>query len=134
MVFTALTIILAPIPFDGMALVWGPVVLYLFWVGPVGKALVILAWGIGVVSMVVQILRPWLIWRDVQIPVLLLALGVLGGLTLYGLLGLFVGSILVSLLMTDVQIYHEEYQTVSNRAEKSPALSWFLPASPAEGQ
>lgn len=87
MVFTALTIILAPIPFDGTALVWGPVVLYLFWVGPVGKALVMLAWGIGVISMVDQILRPWLIRPDVQIPVLLFALGVLGGLALYGLLG-----------------------------------------------
>ncbi|TKS61447.1 MAG: hypothetical protein EWM72_00585 [Nitrospira sp.] len=123
MVLTALTTILAPIPFGGTALVWGPVVLYLFWVGPVGKAIVMLAWGIGVISMVDQILRPWLIGQDVQIPVLLLVLSVLGGLALYGFLGLFVGPILVSLLMTAVQIYREEYHTVSNQAENSPAPS-----------
>jgi predicted PurR-regulated permease PerM len=73
------------------------------------KALVMLAWGIGVVSMVDQILRPWLIGQEVQIPVLLLVLSVLGGLALYGILGLFVGPVLVSLLLTLVQIYREEY-------------------------
>jgi predicted PurR-regulated permease PerM len=81
-----------------------------------------LAWGIGVVSMVDQILRPWLIGQDVQIPVLLLVLSVLGGLALYGLLGLFVGPILVSLLMTAIQIYREEYHTSKSPAENSPAL------------
>ncbi|MBI5316616.1 MAG: AI-2E family transporter, partial [Nitrospirae bacterium] len=106
---TALTTVLAPIPFGGTGLVWGPVVLYLFWVGASGKALIMLVWGIGVVSMVDQFLRPWLIGQDVQIPVLLLVLSVLGGLALYGLLGLFVGPILISLLMTAVQIYREEY-------------------------
>jgi predicted PurR-regulated permease PerM len=111
-VLTALTIMLAPIPFGGTALVWGPVVLYLLWVGPVGKAVMMLAWGIGVVSMVDQFLRPWLIGQGVQIPVLLLVLSVLGGLALYGILGLFVGPILVSLLMTAVQIYRDEYHKV----------------------
>ena len=68
-VLTALTIILAPIPFGGTALVWGPVVLYLFWNGLTAKMLVMLAWGVGVVSTVDQVLRPWLIGRDIPIPV-----------------------------------------------------------------
>lgn len=109
MVLTALTIVLAPIPFGGTALVWAPVVLYFFMIGATGKALVMLAWGVGVVSMVDQFLRPWLIGQDVQIPVLLLVLSVLGGLGLYGLLGLFVGPIIISLFMTAIQIYREEY-------------------------
>jgi predicted PurR-regulated permease PerM len=85
------------------------VALYLFWMGTTGKALLMLAWGIGVVSMVDQFLRPWLIGQDVQIPVLPLVLSVLGGLALYGILGIFIGPIMVSLLMTAVQIYREEY-------------------------
>ena len=121
---TALTIVVAPIPFGGTGLVWLPVALYLFWVGMAGKALAMLAWGIGVVSMVDQFLRPWLIGQDVQIPVLLLVLSVLGGLALYGLLGLFIGPILVSVLMTAVQIYREEYHL------KQVAHSANPPASP----
>ncbi|MBX3300853.1 MAG: AI-2E family transporter [Nitrospira sp.] len=121
---TALTIVLAPIPFGGTGLVWLPVALYLFWVGMTGEALAMLVWGIGVVSMVDQFLRPWLIGQDVQIPVLLLVLSVLGGLALYGLLGLFIGPILVSLLMIAVQIYREEYHL------KQVAESANPPASP----
>jgi len=113
---TALTIVLAPIPFGGTGLVWGPVAFYFFWIGATGKALAMLAWGIGVVSMVDQFLRPWLIGQDVQIPVLLLVLSVLGGLALYGILGIFIGPIMVSLLMTAVQIYREEYHL------KQPAI------------
>jgi len=107
---TALTIVLAPIPFGGTGLVWGPVALYLFWMGATGKALAMLVWGVVVISMVDQFLRPWLIGQDVQIPVLLLVLSALGGLALYGILGIFIGPIMVSLLMTAVQIYREEYQ------------------------
>jgi len=117
---TALTIVLAPIPFGGTGLVWLPVVLYLFLVEMTGKALAMLVWGIGVVSMVDQFLRPWLIGQDVQIPVLLLVLSVLGGLALYGLLGLFIGPILVSLLMTAVQIYREEYHLKQLEVSASP--------------
>lgn len=122
-VLTVLTVILAPLPFGGTALVWGPVVVYLFWVGPVGKALVMLAWGVGVVSTVDQVLRPWLIGQEVQIPTLFLVLSVLGGLALYGMLGLFIGPILVSLLMTAVQIYREEYHAGPMGAEKTAPAS-----------
>ena len=116
-VLTALTIILAPIPFGGTALVWGPVVVYLFWIGLKVKALIMLAWGVGVVSTVDQVLRPWLIGREVPIPVLFLVFSVLGGLVLYGPIGLFVGPVLVSLFMTALQIYREEYHA----AELPPA-------------
>jgi predicted PurR-regulated permease PerM len=120
-VLTALTIVLAPIPFGGTALVWGPVVLYLLWIGAVGKALGMLVWGVGVVSMVDQFIRPWLIGQEVQIPVLLLVLSVLGGLALYGLLGLFVGPIMVSLFITAIQIYREEYCSPVPAASTNPA-------------
>jgi predicted PurR-regulated permease PerM len=111
-VLTALTIILAPIPFGGTALVWGPVIVYLFWNGLSVKALIMLAWGGGIVSTVDQVLRPWLIGRDVPIPVLFLVFSVLGGLVLYGPIGLFVGPVLVSLFLTALQIYREEYHGV----------------------
>ncbi|HEU4686215.1 MAG TPA: AI-2E family transporter [Nitrospira sp.] len=110
-VLTALTIILAPVPFGGTALVWVPVVVYLWWSASLWKALVMLAWGAGVVSTVDHFLRPWLIGKDIQMPVLFLVFSVLGGLALYGLIGLFIGPVLVSLFLTALQIYREEYHT-----------------------
>ena len=88
--------------------------------GPVNRSGIdVLAWGVGVLSTVDQILKPYLIGQDVQVPTLLLVLSVLGGLALYGLVGLFVG-ILVSLLTTAVQIYREEYQTAVPPSSVSP--------------
>jgi predicted PurR-regulated permease PerM len=120
-VLTAMTVMLAPLPFGGTALVWGPVVLYFLSVGPLWKALAMLGWGVGVVSMIDQFLRPWLIGQAVQIPVFFLVFSVLGGLALYGLIGLFVGPVLVSLLMTTIQIYREEYHNGEAAPPTSPA-------------
>ena len=94
--------------------------LYFLLVGPLWKALAMLGWGIGVVSMIDQFLRPWLIGQAVQIPVLFLVFSVLGGLALYGLIGLFVGPVLVSLLMTAIQIYREEYHNAETDTPASP--------------
>ena len=120
-VLTAVTVMLAPLPFGGTALVWGPVAFYFLMVGPLWKALAMSAWGIGVVVMIDQFLRPWLIGQAAQIPVLFLVFSVLGGLALYGLIGLFVGPVLVSLLMTTIQIYREEYQNAETAPPAKPA-------------
>lgn len=116
-----LTVILALLPFGGTALVWGLVVIYFLMAGPLWKALAMLGWGIGVVMRIDQFLRPWLIGQAAQIPVLFLVFSVLGGLALYGLIGLFVGPVLVSLLMTIVQIYREEYHNVETAPPANPA-------------
>jgi predicted PurR-regulated permease PerM len=122
-VLTAITVMLAPLPFGGTALVWGPVVLYFLSVGPLWKALAMLGWGVGVVSMIDQFLRPWLIGQAVKIPVFFLVFSVLGGLALYGLIGLFVGPVLVSLLMTTIQIYREEYHNGETVTPAGPTPS-----------
>jgi len=106
---TALTMLLAPLPIGGTALVWGPVVLYLYWVGPLWRALAMLVWGAGIVSTVDHVLRPILIGKGAQIPFVFLFFSVLGGLAAYGLIGLFLGPILVGLLITALQIYREEF-------------------------
>jgi predicted PurR-regulated permease PerM len=71
--------------------------------------------------MIDQFLRPWLIGQAVQIPALFLVFSVLGGLALYGLIGLFVGPVLVSLLMTTIQIYREEYHHAETALPAGPA-------------
>jgi predicted PurR-regulated permease PerM len=105
----ALTIVLAPLPFGGTALVWGPVALYLLWMGPVWKGLAMLVWGVGVVTTVDNVLRPLLIGQGAKLPTLFLFFSILGGLGAYGLIGLFLGPILLAILLTAIQIYREEY-------------------------
>ena len=106
-----LTILLAPLPLGGTALVWGPVALYLLWVGPVWKGVALLVWGAGVVTTADNVLRPLLIGKGAQLPVLLLFFSILGGLAAYGLIGVFLGPILLAILLTAIQLYREEYLT-----------------------
>jgi len=108
-VLMALTALLAPLPFGGTAIIWLPVALYLYWVAPLWKAIVMLAWGAGVITMVDNFLRPMLIGKDAQLPVLFLFFSIIGGLAAYGMIGLFFGPILLAILMTAIQIYREEY-------------------------
>ncbi|HZC67406.1 MAG TPA: AI-2E family transporter [Nitrospirales bacterium] len=109
----ALTIVLAPLPFGGTALVWGPVALYLFWTGPLWKAIAMLLWGAGVVTMADNVLRPMLIGKKAELPVVFLFFSILGGLAAYGLIGLFLGPILLAILLSVIQIYREGYLTES---------------------
>ena len=105
----ALTILLAPLPFGGTTLIWGPVAAYLFWTGPMWKGIAMLAWGAGVVTTVDNVLKPLLIGQGAKLPVLFLFFSILGGLAAYGLIGLFLGPILLAILITAIQIYREEY-------------------------
>lgn len=116
-VLMALTALLAPLPFGGTALIWLPVAGYLYWSGSIVKAIVMLAWGAGVITMVDNILRPLLIGKGAQLPVLFLFFSIVGGLAAYGMIGLFLGPILLAILMTAIQIYREEYLTAEQPAE-----------------
>jgi len=93
-----LTAILALIPF-GTPLVWGGVSAWLllngdFWAG-VGLA----AWGALVVSQIDNVLRPMVISSSTRIPYLLVLFAVLGGISAFGLLGLFLGPIVIAVLL-----------------------------------
>lgn len=119
-VLTAVTTLLAPLPFGGTALIWVPVGLWLLWIGPTWKGVVLLLWGAGVVSTVDQFLRPMLIGQEAKIPVFLLMFSVLGGLAVYGVIGIFIGPIVMALLLTALQIYREEYHAAQSAGTVKP--------------
>lgn len=115
--FMAVTMVLAPLPFGGTALVWGPLAGYLYLAGPAWKAVAMVVWGVGVVTMADNVLKPLLIGKGAELPVLFLFFSILGGLALYGMIGLFLGPIILSLLITAIQIFRDEYlPQASNRS------------------
>ena len=106
---TAMTAVIAPFPIGGAALVWLPVALYLFWIGPAWTGVAMLVWGVAVVSMVDNFLKPILIGQGAQLPLVLLLFSLLGGLAAYGLIGLFIGPVILGLLLTALEIYEQDY-------------------------
>jgi predicted PurR-regulated permease PerM len=93
-----LTTVLALVPF-GTPLVWGAVGVVLLAAGDIVAGIGVLAWGALVVSQIDNLFRPLLISSATRIPYLLVLVGVLGGIGAFGLLGLFLGPIVIAVLL-----------------------------------
>lgn len=94
-----LTGALSALPLFGTALVWAPIGLNLLMTGPIWKGIVLLTWGALLVHPTDNLLRPLLISNATRVPFLLVMLGAIGGLAAFGLVGVFVGPVLLGIAM-----------------------------------
>jgi len=83
----------------GPALVLIPSIGWLYWIGSSGWGTALLIWSLPV-AMLDNILRPIFIRRGVQLPLLLIMAGVIGGLIAFGMVGLFVGPVILAATYT----------------------------------
>jgi predicted PurR-regulated permease PerM len=88
----------------GPSLVLFPAVGWMFWQGETGWAVFLLVWSLIVVSLD-NFLRPMLIKRGADLPLLLIFAGVIGGLLSFGLIGIFVGPVALAVTYTLVQAW-----------------------------
>jgi len=93
-----ITVLLALVPF-GAPLVWGSVSVWLMLTGDLWAGAGLAVWGAVVVSQIDNLLRPLIISSAVRIPYLLVLFGVLGGISAFGLIGLFLGPIVIAVLL-----------------------------------
>ncbi|MGB4811215.1 MAG: AI-2E family transporter [Methylophilaceae bacterium] len=91
----AITVLFALIPF-GTPLVWGSMGIWLIFTGQTLEGVGLLLWGALVVSWVDNIVRPLVVAQSVKIPFILAFFGVLGGLAAFGLVGLFLGPVILA--------------------------------------
>ena len=106
-VFGVLAAVLSVVPFGGTALVWVPALVTLVVQGELGQAAGILAVGL-VVSSVDNFLKPILITGGSPLPTLAVFIGVLGGLAAFGLIGLFVGPVVIALVLALIEFAREQ--------------------------
>jgi len=77
-------------------LIWGPAVAWLAWQGDYGMAVFLGIWGMFVISGVDNVLKPYLISRGGNLPLVVVLLGVFGGILAFGFMGLFLGPTLLA--------------------------------------
>lgn len=106
--------IAALIPGLGTGLVFVPTVLFMYFVGDSGAAIGLAVWGVLAVGLIDNFLGPQLIGRGVNLHPLLVLLSVLGGLSLFGPIGVFLGPLSLSLLFALLSIYAEISRRGSN--------------------
>jgi predicted PurR-regulated permease PerM len=102
-----LTAVVAPIPIGGTALVWVPAGVYLILAESLVRGVILLACGALVVSTIDNVLKTYLISGRTQLPPLILFFAILGGLRVYGVLGVFVGPLLLALVIDAVTLYRD---------------------------
>ena len=106
----------ALIPLVGTTLVWVPGVAVLAVHADYGHATFLAAWGILVVGSVDNFLRPMLISGRTELPTLAVFIGVMGGLSAFGFIGLFLGPIVLGLLVALFRFENEEREAASRAA------------------
>jgi predicted PurR-regulated permease PerM len=104
--------ILSIIPGIGAPLVWVPVVIFPYVNGQYLTATLLLVWCGAVVATIDNFLRPVLVGRDAKMPDLLILIGTLGGLFLFGPIGFIVGPIVCGLFLTVWDIYGTTFREV----------------------
>ena len=103
----AITAVIAMIPF-GTPFAWGSIGVWLLVTGNTVEGIGLLLWGALVVSWVDNLVRPLVISNATRIPFVLVMFGVLGGLAAFGLVGLFLGPVVLAVLMAVWREWMEE--------------------------
>ena len=107
--FSVATFFATLIPILGAVSVWLPLTIYLISTGEMIKGIVLIIMGVSVISMIDNILKPALIGERTKLPYFLLFFGILGGLKVYGLTGIFLAPVILSIFFSLVKIYEEKY-------------------------
>jgi len=87
------------VPIFGSALVWGPASIWLLLSGHWVKSLILFAWGAAVVGQIDVIVRPYVVSAHVKVHTLLVFFALLGGVKLFGIIGIFVGPVILSITL-----------------------------------
>jgi len=107
--------VLALLPYIGAAFVWLPVGIYLLVVGQVWQGIFLLAWGMLVVSLIDNVLRPFLIKGKAEVHPIFIFFSILGGITLFGFWGIIFGPLIIAITVTILDIYETEFKEVLER-------------------
>jgi predicted PurR-regulated permease PerM len=116
LVFGVVAALLALVPLVGTTIVWAPGAIFLALHGDYGHSIFLALWGVIVVGMVDNFLRPLLISGRAEVPTLAVFVGVMGGLSAFGFIGLFLGPIVLGLL---VALFRYESEDLDDPATKT---------------
>lgn len=101
----AVMFLLSLVPMLGAFLVWAPAAIFLFATGHPVKAIILIVWGGAVIGSVDNFLRPKLVGERTRLHELIIFFAVLGGLQVFGILGLFIGPVVVAITLSLIDVY-----------------------------
>ncbi|WED22275.1 AI-2E family transporter [Vibrio sp. JC009] len=107
------------IPVVGTALIWIPASLYLFFTGDVTWAIFLAVWSAVVVGSIDNLLRPFLMQGSAGMNTLMIFFSLLGGIQLFGLIGLIYGPLVFAITIVLFNIYEDEFHNFLKNQDNS---------------
>lgn len=104
----------------GSCVIWGPVAIYFIVTGTIMKGVVLLVFGIVVIVLCDNFLRPVLVGKDTQMPDYLVLISTIGGMALFGLNGFVIGPLIAALFLTAWELYGTFLTTHPKKAHALP--------------
>jgi predicted PurR-regulated permease PerM len=114
---------LSLVPAVGAALIWAPVALYLLAVGEVWQGLGLILFGVFVIGLIDNVLRPILVGKDTAMPDYVVLIATLGGLALFGLNGFVIGPVIVTMFIAAWQLLASERLTAEQTTKATKATN-----------
>jgi predicted PurR-regulated permease PerM len=96
---------LSLLPAVGAGLVWLPVAVYFLVTGAIWQALALSAWGVLVIGLIDNLLRPILVGKDTQMPDYVVMITTLGGMAVFGINGFVIGPVIAAMFIAVWHIY-----------------------------
>ncbi len=101
----AIMAFLSLLPAIGAGLIWGPVALYFLLTGAVWQGVSLIIFGVLVIGMVDNVLRPLLVGKDTKLPDYMVLISTLGGMALFGLNGFVIGPLIAALFVASWDLF-----------------------------
>lgn len=124
---TLLTLLFALVPAVGAAVLVVGVAVLLMGTGHMGAGIFLAVWGVAVVSLVDNVARPYLLKGGMALHGGVVFFSLLGGLAVFGGIGLVVGPLAITFLLTALNMYRREFGTPP--ADRAPPVAASRPPS-----
>ncbi|SNR99410.1 Predicted PurR-regulated permease PerM [Methylobacillus rhizosphaerae] len=105
---------LSLLPAVGASLIWAPVAIYFLATGATWQGITLIAFGVFVIGLVDNILRPILVGKDTKLPDYVVLISTLGGMAVFGLNGFVIGPLIAALFLTMWDIFGSSRPTDRN--------------------
>ena len=110
LLWAVLMAFLSLVPAIGAGLVWVPVAIYLLASGAVWQGISLILYGVLVIGLVDNILRPFLVGKDTKLPDYVVLISTLGGIEVFGLNGFVIGPLIAAIFMVTWDIFSASRQ------------------------
>ncbi len=113
LLWAVLMAVMSLLPAIGAGLIWAPVALYFLLTGAIWQGVTLALYGVLVIGLIDNILRPILVGKDTQLPDYVVLLSTLGGISVFGLNGFVIGPVVAALFIATWDLLSNETVSLS---------------------